>query len=246
MTDSVRLVRTEYASDLCEPRPACQRRSGELAEGWEAREVELSLNGIYLSLKNRVCASDRQDWAPGATVMKTSDADIIQRLGRSNLYTEFKKAFGVSTGLPLTLRPLEFWELAHCGQPYESPFCALLEQTNRGCSGSLEAEQRAVDAARNRSATVRCFADLCHTAVAVKLGEHTIGYLVTGQAALDLPSKERFEAVARQLTEKGVLIGRKRLLHAYYHSKVLSPEQYAGLIRCWKSLANSFPALPID
>ena len=163
--------------------------------------------------------------------MKTSDADMIQRLGRSNLYTEFKQAFGASSGLPLTLRPLEFWQLAHCGQPYESPFCALLEQTNRGCSGSLEAEGRAVDAARNRSATVRCFADLCHSAVAVKLGEHTIGYLVTGQAALDLPSKERFEVVARQLAEKGVLIGRKRLVHAYYHSKVLSPEQYAGLIR---------------
>ena len=73
--------------------------------------------------------------------MKTSDADIIQRLGRSNLYAEFKQAFGASSGLPLTLRPLEFCQLAHCGQPYESPFCALLEQTNRGCSGSLEAEE---------------------------------------------------------------------------------------------------------
>ena len=29
---------------------ACQRRSGELAEGWEAREVEPCLDGIYLSL----------------------------------------------------------------------------------------------------------------------------------------------------------------------------------------------------
>jgi len=164
-------------------------------------------------------------------LMKTSDADMIQRLGRSNLYTDFKQDFGASTGLPLTLRPLEFWQLAHCGQPHESPLCALLEQTNRGCSSCLEAEQRAVDAARDRSATVRCFADLCHTAVAVKLGEHAIGYLVTGQAALDLPSKERFEAVARQLTDKGIRIGRKRLVHAYYHSKVLSPEQYAGLIR---------------
>ena len=53
--------------------------------------------------------------------MKISDADMIQRLGRSNLYTEFKQAFGASTGLPLTLRPLESWQLAHCGQPYENP-----------------------------------------------------------------------------------------------------------------------------
>jgi len=30
--------------------------------------------------------------------MKNADADMIQRLGRSNLYTEFKQAFGASVG----------------------------------------------------------------------------------------------------------------------------------------------------
>ena len=143
--------------------------------------------------------------------MKNSDTEMIQRLGRSNLYSDFKQAFGASTGLPLTLRPLEFWQLAHCGQPYENPFCAMIAQTNCGCSASLEAEQRSVDAARGRSATVHCIADLCHTAVPIKLGEHTIGYLVTGQVAQDLPSPDRFEAIYRQLTEWGIPIDRKRL-----------------------------------
>jgi hypothetical protein len=49
--------------------------------------------------------------------MKNLDTEMIQRLGRSNLYSDFKQAFGATTGLPLTLRPLEFWQLAHCGQP---------------------------------------------------------------------------------------------------------------------------------
>jgi hypothetical protein len=40
--------------------------------------------------------------------MKNKDADFIQRLGRSELYSEFKQALGASTGLPLTLRPVEF------------------------------------------------------------------------------------------------------------------------------------------
>jgi hypothetical protein len=39
-----------------------------------------------------------------------TDADLIQRLGRSNLYNEFKQAFCASTGLPLTVRPVEFWQ----------------------------------------------------------------------------------------------------------------------------------------
>ena len=94
-----------------------------------------------------------------------TDVDIMQRLGRSKFYNEFKQAFGDSTGLPLTLRPLEFWQLAHRSQPYENPFCAMIAQSNRGCAAYLETEQSAVDAARSGPATVRCFAGLCHTAV---------------------------------------------------------------------------------
>src|ERR1700758_4675894 len=65
-------------------------------------------------------------------LMKNKDADFIQRLARSELYSEFKQALGASTGLPLTLRPVEFWQLAHRGQPHENPFCAMISRTNRG------------------------------------------------------------------------------------------------------------------
>jgi AraC-like DNA-binding protein/ligand-binding sensor protein len=167
-----------------------------------------------------------------------TDAHLIQRLGRSNLYNEFKKAFCDSTGLPLTLRPLEFWQLAHRSQPYENPFCAMIAQTNRGCAAYLEIEQSAVDAARNGSATVRCFAGLCHTAVPVKLGERTIGFLQTGQVALEVPSAAGFEAIARQLTDWGAPVDLKNLEDAYYRSRVLSQDQYAGFIRLLEIFAR--------
>ena len=172
-----------------------------------------------------------------------TDADLIQRLGRSNLYSEFKQAFCVSTGLPLTLRPLDFWQLAHRGLPHENPFCAMIAQTNRGCAAYLEAEQSAVYAARNGSATVRCFAGLCHTAVPVKLGERTIGFLLTGQIALDLPSPARFEAIVRQLTEWGVSMDWNRLEEAYYRTRVLSSDQYAGLIRLLEIFGQQLSAM---
>ena len=175
--------------------------------------------------------------------MKNADVDMIQRLSRSNLYTEFKEAFGASVGLPLTLRPAEFWLLAHRSQPYENPFCAMIAQTNRGCAACLEAEQRAVDAAQDRSATVRCFADLRHTAVPVKLGERTIGFLLTGQIALELPSPARFEAIVRQLTEWGVSMDRNRLEEAYYRTRVLSSDQYAGLIRLLEIFGQQLSAM---
>jgi len=132
------------------------------------------------------------------------DAFVIQRLGRSELYTTFKQAFGAGTGLPLTLRPMNFWDLAHRGQPHENLFCALIAQTNPGCAACLEAEERAVNAAQDRPATVRCFAGLCHTAVPLKLGSRAIGFLQTGQVALDLPSAVGFEAIKRQLAVWGV------------------------------------------
>jgi AraC-like DNA-binding protein/ligand-binding sensor protein len=175
--------------------------------------------------------------------MKTTDADLIQRLGRSELYSEFKQALGASTGLALTLRPVEFWQLAHRGQPHENPFCAMIAQTNRGCAACLEAEQSAVDEAQDRPATVRCFAGLCHTVVPVKLGERTIGFLQTGQVALDLLSPTRFEAVVRRLTDWGVPMDLNRLEDAYYHSRVFSPGQYAGFIRLLEIFGQQLSAL---
>jgi AraC-like DNA-binding protein/ligand-binding sensor protein len=171
-----------------------------------------------------------------------TDADLIQRLGRSKFYNEFKQAFGDSTGLPLTLRPLEFWQLAHRNQPHENPFCAMIAQSNRGCAAYLETEQSAVDAARSGPATVRCFAGLCHAAVPVKLGECTIGFLQTGQVAPDLPSPAGFEAIARQVTDWGVPVDLKRLEDAYYLSRVLSQDQYAGGIRLLEIFARQLSA----
>src|SRR6516162_6746203 len=143
-----------------------------------------------------------------------NDAYVIQRLGRSDLYSQFKEAFGASTGLPLTLRPVTFWSLAHRSQPHENAFCALIAHTSRGCSVYLETEQRAVDAAQDRSATVRCFAGLYHTAVPVKLGNHTMGFLQTGQVALDLPSAAGFESITRQLADWGLSVDLSQLRDA--------------------------------
>ena len=119
----------------------------------------------------------------------------------------------------------------------------MIAQTNRGCAAYLETEQSAVDAARSGPATVRCFAGLCHTAVPVKLGERTIGFLQTGQIALHLPSAVGFESIARQLTEWGVHMNLKILEGAYYRSRVLSKDQYAGLIRLLEIFAQQLSAM---
>ena len=49
-------------------------------------------------------------------------------LRRSRLFRDYETVFTKATGLPLTLRPLEYWQLAHHGKKHENPFCALLAE----------------------------------------------------------------------------------------------------------------------
>ena len=54
--------------------------------------------------------------------------DVIAALCRSKLFREYSSVFTKATGLPLALRPLEYWQLAHHGKTNENRFCALLAE----------------------------------------------------------------------------------------------------------------------
>jgi len=160
------------------------------------------------------------------------DTNVIERLNRSEVYGEYQQAFGAATELPLTLRPLESWQLAHRHQAQENPFCAMMAQANRTCAACLEVQHRAVEGAQNGPETVTCFAGLCDTAVPIKLGEKTIGFLQTGQVAVqEAPSEAQFSRITRQILEWGSQIDLQQLREAYFSSKVLSPSQYAAAVR---------------
>jgi ligand-binding sensor protein len=132
------------------------------------------------------------------------DTNVMERLNRSEVYGGYHKAFGEATELPLTLRPLETWQLAHRHQAHENPFCAIMAQANRTCAACLEVQHRAVEGATNGPETVTCFAGLCDTAVPIKLGEKTIGFLQTGQVAVEeAPSEVQFSRITRQIAEWG-------------------------------------------
>jgi AraC-like DNA-binding protein/ligand-binding sensor protein len=160
------------------------------------------------------------------------DTNVMERLNRSEVYGEYQKAFGEATELPLTLRPLETWQLAHRHQAHENPFCALMAHANRTCAACLEVQHRAVEGAKDGPETVTCFAGLCDTAVPIKLGEKTIGFLQTGQVAVEeAPSEAQFSDITRQIAKWGSQIDLKQLKEAYFNSKVLSGSQYTGAVR---------------
>ncbi len=156
---------------------------------------------------------------------------LLDFLRRSEIYQDYEKAFGEATELPLSLRPVEYWNLAQQESRHQNPFCLLLSKTNRTCAACLEVQGQLNQAAIEGPATVPCFAGLCDTAVPIRLGEQTIGLLQTGQVALQAPSKRGFVGITQQILDWGAKVDLRQLEEAYFHSKVVSPAKYKSIVQ---------------
>jgi AraC-like DNA-binding protein/ligand-binding sensor protein len=157
---------------------------------------------------------------------------LVDKLSRSQIYQDYEKAFGQTTGLPLSLRPVEVWQLVHQGNPRQNPFCALMSRSPGSCAACLQSQRRI--SGRNGEdgpQTLVCFAGLCETAVPVKIGRDLIGYLQTGQVLLKKPTAGDFNRISRKLIEWGLAVDLKQIEEAYFHTRVLSREQLESMAR---------------
>jgi AraC-like DNA-binding protein/ligand-binding sensor protein len=169
--------------------------------------------------------------------MKTCDA-LFAQLSRSEIYHNYQQAFSSATKLPLVLRPPDSWKLVQEGNRNENPFCALLAQSNKGCLDCLRIQETIGDPAAVGATTAKCFAGLWDTAIPVRVGETLLGFLQTGQVALDRPSSDKFKGIAAKLIKWGASVDLKKLEEAYLHSHFLSIEEYSGAIRLLEIFAS--------
>jgi AraC-like DNA-binding protein/ligand-binding sensor protein len=132
------------------------------------------------------------------------DRQLIHALLRSRLFRDYENVFTKATGLPLTLRPLEYWELAHHGKKQENPFCALLAEHPATLAVCLQTHASMIRHTGALPHSVTCPFGLTETAVPVKLGDKTVGYLRIGQVLRHTPLKSDTAKVARTLSEHGV------------------------------------------
>jgi AraC-like DNA-binding protein/ligand-binding sensor protein len=156
---------------------------------------------------------------------------LIERLSQSKIYEDYSKAFVETTGLPLSLQPVEAWQLALRSHPKESPFCAIMSKNSRTCAACLEVQDQARTQSKNEPTTVRCFAGLCDTVVPVRLGNEVFGYLQTGQIFPHTPTRNQFARTARQLVEWGLKVDLAQAEEAYFHTRVIGPKQYEAMVR---------------
>ena len=165
-------------------------------------------------------------------------AQIVERIANSAFYREYERAFNQATQLPLNLRPVETWRLGLEGKKYENPFCAMLAKCNRTCAACLETQKRMDEIRGAGPKTVTCFAGLTDSAIPVEAGAKPIGFLQTGQVALRKPTISQFAKIAERLREWNVAVDLAKLEDAYYRSRQMPAQQYAGILKLLETFSK--------
>jgi AraC-like DNA-binding protein len=171
-----------------------------------------------------------------------ANKQLIEMLQRSRLFRDYESVFTKATGFPLTLRPLEFWQLAHHGKKHENPFCALLAENPATLSVCLQAHENMIGHTGALPHTVTCPFGLTETAVPVRLGQRTIGYLRIGQVLRHMPVKSDTTKVGRELERHGLrLTGELR--KAWEKNPLIMPDKYNAIVRLLTFFSEQLSAL---
>src|ERR1051325_5788794 len=133
-----------------------------------------------------------------------ANGQLIETLTHSQVYQDYERAYTETTGLPVTLRPVETWQLPLHGKRKENPFCAMMAAQSRTCAACLQLQEKLAQSAMHETATTTCAYGLCETAVPVKLGSQTIGFLQTGQIMRQKPSTAGFDRAIAAGKDLGV------------------------------------------
>jgi len=150
---------------------------------------------------------------------------LVETLAHSAIFQRYARAFTETTGLPLTLRPVETWQLPFHGKPRENAFCALIAAKSSSCCACLRLQEALTHAATTVPATRTCAYGLCETAVPVKLGSQTIGFLQTGQVLRHPPTAAAFQQAVARARQLGVDLRDPAVRQAWFATPVVSPKK---------------------
>ena len=106
-----------------------------------------------------------------------------------------------------------------------------MAEQSRTCAACLEVQQKLSEDGAHDSKTVTCFAGLSDTAVPIRLGDQLLGFLQTGQILLKKPTRAQFARTTKQLVEWGLKIDLNKLEDAYFHTRLLTRDQYESMVR---------------
>src|SRR5437773_821716 len=90
--------------------------------------------------------------------------------------------------------------------------------------------------------TVTCPFGLTETAVPIKLGQCTIGYLRIGQVLRHMPARHQTTKVSRELERNGVKFSAE-IRKAWEKNPLIPPEKYNAIVRLLTFFADQLSSL---
>ena len=175
-------------------------------------------------------------------VRPDSNKQLIDTLRRSKLFRSYEQVFSEATGLPLTLRPVDYWQLEHQGKKHQNPFCAMLAERPATLAVCLQAHQDIIDRTGLIPHTVTCPFGLTETAVPLGLGGQIIGYLRIGQVLRHTPARSESTKVSRELERRGVRFTGE-IRKAWEQTPLIPPDRYNATVRLLTFFAEQLSAL---
>jgi AraC-like DNA-binding protein/ligand-binding sensor protein len=179
-----------------------------------------------------------QDPPQDSAIPREENKSLVETLVNSKIFRDYEKAFSAATGMPVSFRPVESWQLPNHGKRNENAVCALLAEKSRSCAACLQVQQQLSENAKESAYTTTCQLGFTDTAVPVKMGQRLIGFLQTGQIFRRKPSLAQFNKTALLVAEWGINISRDQLQSLYFSSKVLPPKQYAAMVELLQTFAD--------
>ena len=170
-----------------------------------------------------------------------ANKQLIDTLLRSRLFRDYESVFTKATGLALALRPLEYWQLEHHQKTNENKFCALLAQRPRTLAVCLQSHAEIIRHTGATPHTETCPFGLTETAVPVRLGEETIGFLRIGQVLRRSAIQSDKSRTAAKLAQCGVPFT-GGLRKAWETTPIIPKEKYGAIVRLLTFFAEQLSA----
>lgn len=171
-------------------------------------------------------------------VSHTDLPKVAEKLSASQILRDYERAFSEATGLPLAFQASGHSDPAMRANKFVNPFCRALTATEQGCKLCREMQQRLTGPGTTDSRTDECHAGLTDSAVPVRLGQQTLGYLQTGQITRRKLTRSKFRHVAKWLDDGGAHTDWHHLEKLYFETPELSPQKYDAMVRLLEVFAQ--------
>ena len=168
------------------------------------------------------------------------DKKLLEALRHSKLYQDYERTFTEATGLPLALRPVEFFGLPFRGKKNENAFCAFLADKKSFCALCLQTQARVTESRGDNPHSIQCPYGLTETVVPIVLGERVLGFLCTGQV---FTSPAKVAKSPRQPVFAKTSGVSKEALHLWKQTRFVEAQRYQATVQLLTFFAKQLSML---